>query len=70
MRQQITDAKWKRGKYIVKGIDDFGDKYEHDWAKWQPEADVKYALGKDGRLLKPHRKAWEIAGCSQPLSRT
>ena len=27
IRQQITDAKWKRGKYIVKGIDDIGDKY-------------------------------------------
>ena len=61
VRQQIITAKRrgknKRRKYVITGIDDFGDKYERDWDVWKREAAVKFSLGDDERLLEPHNNA-------------
>ena len=64
VRQQIINARWnkRKKKYIIKGIDDFGDKYERDWDTWQKEANAKFALGNNERVLEPHHAAWETAG--------
>ena len=66
VKQQIISAKWKgknkRRKYVITGIDDFGDKYERDWGVWKREAAVKFDLGNDEKLFEPHHKTWEIAG--------